>query len=125
MPEPIQQKYTIETIVVSGNGKISSSASEVLAGVSITINVQPDFGYLLPKNIIVNGNTIELASSSISLVVNSNIKIEINFSKSKIFSTVIQYEWRLDSTVVDGVKGVSLYPDILVFKTDGTMTLKN
>ncbi len=124
-PEPIPQKFTIETIVVSGNGKISSSATEVLAGAGITITLQPDFGYLLPKNIIVNGNTVELVSNTTSFVVNKNIKIEINFSKSKIFSAAIQYEWRLDSTVVDGVKRVSVYPDILVFKTDGTMNIKS
>lgn len=119
VPEPIPQKYTIETIVVSGKGKISSSASEVVPGASITITLQPDFGYLLPSNFIVNGNTMSLTTSSISLVVNGNLKLQVSFVASKLINILVSKSWIADSVYIGTNRYASTSGEVFVPKING------
>lgn len=123
VPEPIPQKFAIETIVVSGNGKISSSATEVFAGVSITITWQPDFGYLLPKTIIVNGNVFETTNATFSYVVTKNTKVEVTFPSDPVVA-VLSKRWESDSVYVGSVGYKSTSNVSLILYKDGTVLQK-
>ena len=123
-PEPIPQKYTIETIVVSGNGKISSSATEVLAGAGITITLQPDFGYLLPKIIVVNGNSVEMVSNIVTFIVTKNTKAEVSFPADPVVVILTAKSWVSDSTYVQGIGYKSTAGITLTFYPDGSKITK-
>ncbi len=80
-PPPVVtiKKFTVTTNVIGGHGTVSPSFVTVDSGKIITLNVSPEFGYLV-DSIRVNNVSIPLPTSTeILLEVTSDKKVEVTF----------------------------------------------
>ncbi len=80
-PPPVVtiKKFTVTTNVIGGHGTVSPSFVTVDSGKIITLNVSPEFGFLV-DSIRVNNVSIPLPTSTeVTLEVNSDKKVDVTF----------------------------------------------
>lgn len=99
--DPKPTTYTVEAVVVGGNGAVSPANAIVESGKDITLTLTPNAGYINEK-LKIDG-AVSTTADVLSYVIyniTSNKKVEVSFKKDSLLFPLLNIVWQVDSLYV-------------------------